>query len=480
MLVEKVTRAEELQMHRKRDEADTMAVDGKDEWCAHRQPIFAYLLQQTGAPTDAEELTQRVFEKAYTHREQLKAPEAKRTWLRRIAYREFVSWARRKRPQLVASLEEAEWCAALCQEQAHLVGVADSPEEALLSHEQGALLREAVEALPAHEREVVDAFYFQEQGYEQISSEQSISLSAIASRLHKARLRLRDQLTHVLPGVAFTGKGSPLSAWMAPAMIWGVVVLVVLFPFALARGIAHAIQRWMGPERPSAPSLLWLVTPTLLLSYLLGGLFMWKMSASFLAMLCGVLLLVESLLMQLRANIKGSRKAGGLVLLLSLCSLGVCLGMEQASAPTGGRLLFDCLLICGAIASFCVMRGLSFAIHSWTNALALGASNDEVRSEPGAAREVEWGAALGLIGLGLLIGGGLLTWIWLDTGSFKILYVWHNLLPVLVVLCGLYLAIEGLFNGLLHLTQEVRVLPFPFALQALLGALLMVGVTVLV
>ncbi len=60
----------------------------------YRQEIYAIALGIAGDPTDAEDLTQEAFIKAYLSLSQLKEPEKFGPWLRRIAQNHCRDWVR--------------------------------------------------------------------------------------------------------------------------------------------------------------------------------------------------------------------------------------------------------------------------------------------------------------------------------------------------------------------------------------------------
>jgi RNA polymerase sigma-70 factor (ECF subfamily) len=74
------------------------------------------------------------------------------------------------------------------------------PLEWLLADERQNLLREAVEQLPRREVEILLLKYTENWSYEQLAQHLGVSESAIESRLHRARARLRRALA-ALEGV---------------------------------------------------------------------------------------------------------------------------------------------------------------------------------------------------------------------------------------------------------------------------------------
>jgi RNA polymerase sigma-70 factor (ECF subfamily) len=67
-----------------------------------------------------------------------------------------------------------------------LEGDQELPEVHLLETEQANQVREAVDALPTHLREILLLSYFQQMSYVQISESLQIPLGTVKSRLHSA------------------------------------------------------------------------------------------------------------------------------------------------------------------------------------------------------------------------------------------------------------------------------------------------------
>src|SRR5216684_6060374 len=71
----------------------------------HYPGVYRYLLYLTRSPEAAEDLTQETFLQAWRRLDTFEGRSALRTWLHRIAHREFLQALRSQRPHL--NLEEA-------------------------------------------------------------------------------------------------------------------------------------------------------------------------------------------------------------------------------------------------------------------------------------------------------------------------------------------------------------------------------------
>jgi RNA polymerase sigma factor (sigma-70 family) len=73
---------------------------------AHRDRIYRYIRGMVHDPSEAEDLTQDTFLRAYRHRESLRDPNAVRGWLYRIATHVCLDRLRQRAPQLSIDGEE--------------------------------------------------------------------------------------------------------------------------------------------------------------------------------------------------------------------------------------------------------------------------------------------------------------------------------------------------------------------------------------
>ena len=75
---------------------------------------------------------------------------------------------------------------------------AGSAEDAISRQELSVVVREAVEALPEQQREAVILQRFQGLAYEEIAEALNLSIPAVKSRIHRAKLNLQEKLTPYL------------------------------------------------------------------------------------------------------------------------------------------------------------------------------------------------------------------------------------------------------------------------------------------
>jgi RNA polymerase sigma-70 factor (ECF subfamily) len=170
----------------------------------YRQKIFQYTLLMCGQREDAEEVAQETLLKVFEKVGQLREPAHLKAWVFRIA-RNACFMRRRKSafapaeelsldelmPRFsddgnVRRLEIADWSAV--------------PEELAINSQLGAMLRKAIEELPEIYRAVILLRDVEELSTEETAGVLDVSEDAVKTRLHRARLAVRQSLDRYLRG----------------------------------------------------------------------------------------------------------------------------------------------------------------------------------------------------------------------------------------------------------------------------------------
>jgi RNA polymerase sigma-70 factor (ECF subfamily) len=154
-----------------------------------------------GSSPDAEEVVQDVFLTLFRKVGSFEGRAALATWLYRIAVNTALNKRRGKRNELEESLEDL---LPTFKEDGHRQGdrsflLADwspLPDEMLRSREGREVVRAAVDRLPQHYRAVLLLRDVEELSSEEVSEILGESIASVKSRLHRARMALRELLTH--------------------------------------------------------------------------------------------------------------------------------------------------------------------------------------------------------------------------------------------------------------------------------------------
>ena len=156
--------------------------------------IYRLALKLLEDPQDAEDVLQETFLKAHRGLANFDGRSSLSTWLYRIATNEALMVIRRRKAPAI-SLEEPLEGDLAEQEPLEILDWCCAPEAELMSGEARRMLDEAVDALPATMRVV---FILRDiEGLSTLETSQVLNLSeaAVKTRLSRARLRLREQLT---------------------------------------------------------------------------------------------------------------------------------------------------------------------------------------------------------------------------------------------------------------------------------------------
>jgi len=169
----------------------------------HGARVYRVALGITRNEADAEEVVQDVFLSLFEKIAAFEERAALGTWLYRVATNRALLRRRGKRVELEVSLEDQ---LPAFKDDGHRAGersflLADwsaSAEEGLLSGETHALVRRAIDLLPPHYRAVVALRDIEELSNEETAEILNEPVSSVKSRLHRARMALREQLTRAL------------------------------------------------------------------------------------------------------------------------------------------------------------------------------------------------------------------------------------------------------------------------------------------
>jgi len=166
----------------------------------HAARVYRVALGVTRSEADAEEVAQDVFLSLFEKIGAFEERAALGTWLYRVATNHALLRRRGKRLELEVSLEDQ---LPTFKDDGHRAGdrsflLADwsaSAEEGMLSGETQALVRRALDLLPPHYRTVVVLRDIEELSNEEAALILNEPVSSVKSRLHRARMALREQLT---------------------------------------------------------------------------------------------------------------------------------------------------------------------------------------------------------------------------------------------------------------------------------------------
>ncbi len=170
--------------------------------------IFRMAKQITQNDDDAEDVLQEAFLKAYTHLDNFQGNSKFYTWVVRIAVNEALMKLRKRRSDKTVPLDEPIDTGE--DEMPREIAVWDeNPEETYSREELATILNEAVQSLKPAYRTVFILRDIEELSIEETAEALDLSISAVKSRLLRARLQLREKLTR-----QFKHKGDDAFAYL--------------------------------------------------------------------------------------------------------------------------------------------------------------------------------------------------------------------------------------------------------------------------
>jgi RNA polymerase sigma-70 factor (ECF subfamily) len=180
-------------MFRRRSSAATSGADAfADEALGFLEPLYAAALRLTRNPSDAEDLVQDTFVKAFRFSDRYQRGTNLKAWLYTILHN---TWRNRVRD---ASRDTVDVDSARVEDAASLPGgpvALDTPERILLRDTLDVELQAALDALPAAFREAVWLRDVEEFSYAEIGEMLGVPIGTVMSRISRGRRLLFERLS---------------------------------------------------------------------------------------------------------------------------------------------------------------------------------------------------------------------------------------------------------------------------------------------
>lgn len=179
-------------------DADFVDAAGKIDWnaalSANESRLRSTIATRVGENAAVDEVFQDVALAATRQKAPIRDPRKVGAWLRRLATVYSLLYRRslgRKKKLLQRYQDRVP--------ARETSGVDAEPLHWLLAEERRALVREATALLSEEERRVLTLKYAEERSYKEIAEEIGATVSAVQSKLHRARARLREKLAELAP-----------------------------------------------------------------------------------------------------------------------------------------------------------------------------------------------------------------------------------------------------------------------------------------
>lgn len=153
---------------------------------AYQGPVFNLAYRMMGNPGEAEEAAQEAFIRAFTRLDSYNPNHKFSTWMLSITSNYCIDLLRKRRALLLSIDEPLPPHPALMSDKSK------GPESQLEESEQQEMVQALLAELPADYRQAVVLRYWHELSYEEIAEMMDTSVSAIKSRLFRARRQLAE------------------------------------------------------------------------------------------------------------------------------------------------------------------------------------------------------------------------------------------------------------------------------------------------
>ena len=146
---------------------------------AYQVPVYNLAYRMLGSTAEAEDATQETFLRVYTRFDTYDPTRKLSSWILSIASHHCVDRLRRRRESTVSMEEIMAW--------RWVPDERPRPEERVVTREKSREMRRILDALPAQYRLVIVLRYWYDMSYDEIADVTESTVSAVKSRLHRAR-----------------------------------------------------------------------------------------------------------------------------------------------------------------------------------------------------------------------------------------------------------------------------------------------------
>lgn len=163
----------------------------------HQNQVYNLLYRMVGNKEEAEDLAQEVFVTVFKSIDQFRGDSKLSTWLYRIAAnhcKNRIKYLARRHDRDKSELSTVTEAEASAQVGALGGEHREGPEQALVGAERERVVQAAIAALEEEHRLVVVLRDIEELSYEEICQITGLPEGTVKSRLHRARLALKEKL----------------------------------------------------------------------------------------------------------------------------------------------------------------------------------------------------------------------------------------------------------------------------------------------
>ncbi len=154
----------------------------------HQKAVYSLCYRMLGNACEAEDAAQEAFLRAYAQLRRYDPERSFKTWLLSIASHHCIDRLRKRHVQYLSIDDEPLQVHPALREQR------PGPEDAALRQEQSDRIQALLAGLGPDSRSALVMRYWYDLSYEEIAATTGCTVSAVKSRLHRARLTLGEML----------------------------------------------------------------------------------------------------------------------------------------------------------------------------------------------------------------------------------------------------------------------------------------------
>jgi RNA polymerase sigma-70 factor (ECF subfamily) len=161
----------------------------------HQDMVYATAIRLLGNRTEAEDVAQTVFLRAFQRFDQIGSSPAAAGWLKTVTRHVCLNHLSRYRARWKFFSEIDQPGDRADAQPFEPAAVEQSPSAGFDEAERQARLEDALRQLPDHQRVPLVLFHFEQQSYQEIADTLRVSLGKVKTDIHRAREALRKLLS---------------------------------------------------------------------------------------------------------------------------------------------------------------------------------------------------------------------------------------------------------------------------------------------
>ncbi len=164
----------------------------------HKLSVLNLCLRFTGNKEDAEDLAQEVFIRIFQAAPNYEVKAAFTTWLYRITVNLCLNHQRRKKVLYFFSLDHGKNSHHQTQYRVPDFAAKERPDADFEKKEIQQIVQNAIQSLPENQKTVLILYRYHDLSYKEIADVLDATVSAVESRLHRAKENLKKKLSFVI------------------------------------------------------------------------------------------------------------------------------------------------------------------------------------------------------------------------------------------------------------------------------------------